>query len=1327
MDTLDESLRDESGEVARLRARLAALEAQLQATTAALTDSEARGRAMVEEAPVLLWIANAEGQCTYFNTTWLRYTGRSMEQERGDGWAEGVHPGDLERCLSVYRSALARREPFEMEYRLRRADGAYGWVLDRGFPRFDQDGALVGYIGSATDTSERKRMAAALQAGEEQLRLLMDSITDYAIFMLDPRGRIASWSEGAERISGYMSAEIIGQPIERLYPPEVKGQGKPERELELALERGRYEEEAWRVRKDGSRFWGHIISTPVWDEAGHLRGFARVMHDVTERKEAEERLRVALEAGGMGLWDWNVETGELVWSDTLAPTQEAQPGSFAGPYDDFLTFVHPDDRDRLQQELSRAIRSGGAPRVEFRLRGPGGETRWISAEGHGLQDATGRTVRLLGISQDITERMQEEHLLHQREQEMKALIENAPDIIARFDRQARHLYVNRAVEGASGRRAAEFIGKTNAELGMPEEIYGQWLDTIEEVFETGEERQIEFSYPSPGGTRWFSSRVAPEIGPDGRVTTVLGITRDITDRKQAEETMRFLAEASNFLTSTLDYQTTLRQISELVVPRLADWCVIDMLREDGRLERLAVTHGDPARVEQARALHERYPPPPDAAYGPGAVARTGRSQAQFKFTDDLLERYARDPEHLEVLRGMGLSSYMCVPLKAHDRTLGAISFAMSDSGRYYGPADLALAEELGRRAAIAVENAQLYQAEQQARWQTEQAASRTARLQAISGALADLLDAQQVTRLITEQAVAAMRASAGVVVVPTADGEALEPVVTIGYPAPVLAPYRRIAREAEVPLAEAIRARQPIWVESWSELRQRYPALSEAQTSNQSWIAVPLVTEGRPLGALGLSFRERRAFSAEDKQLIVAIARQGAQALHRAHLYQAEQRARAEAEHSEQRLAFLAEASSVLASSLDYQHTLQAVVQLVAPRLADWCLLDIREGDGYQRLAVLHSDPSRRREAERLSQYPPDLNAPGGSGKVLRTGQPEFYAELSDEAAMAAARNDPELLALLRQMGFASYVIVPLIARDRTLGALSLVAGEARRRYGPADLALAAELARRAAIAIDNARLYREAQDAIREREAFVATASHELRTPLTTVKVYTSLLASHLAQTDWEHERIMRFSRQLQEQVARLEALVVDLLDAARVQQGRLELRLAPMDLRQLAGQALARFEENPDRTHAHTLVLDAPEPVRGLWDASRLDQVITNLISNALKYSPDGGEVRLRVRYVDHQAELAVSDQGIGVTKEEQGRLFRPFGRGETARRGISGVGLGLYISAQIVGLHGGTLTLRSEPGVGSVFTVSLPPRPPGAAIGAFDQEGQDEPPSA
>jgi signal transduction histidine kinase len=280
--------------------------------------------------------------------------------------------------------------------------------------------------------------------------------------------------------------------------------------------------------------------------------------------------------------------------------------------------------------------------------------------------------------------------------------------------------------------------------------------------------------------------------------------------------------------------------------------------------------------------------------------------------------------------------------------------------------------------------------------------------------------------------------------------------------------------------------------------------------------------------------------------------------------------------------------------------------------------------------------------------------------------------------------------------------------RERVIGTLGLGRERAGQPYSEEDLLLLRELADRAGLAIENATLYREAREAVHSREQFLSIASHELKTPLTSVKASAQLLDRLLRQQPVDPARVEPLVEQLQSEIGRLENLVSDLLDATRIQQGRLELRREEIDLVELVHQVTGRFEIAPQRLASHELTIQAPTSVIAIVDPDRIDQVITNLVSNALKYSPDGGEIRVEARERDGQAEIVVTDHGIGISAEEQTRLFEPFARGDVARQSVGGTGLGLFITAEIVERHGGTIEVESEPERGSVFTVRLPLAP-------------------
>src|SRR5436305_1879685 len=301
-----------------------------------------------------------------------------------------------------------------------------------------------------------------------------------------------------------------------------------------------------------------------------------------------------------------------------------------------------------------------------------------------------------------------------------------------------------------------------------------------------------------------------------------------------------------------------------------------------------------------------------------------------------------------------------------------------------------------------------------------------------------------------------------------------------------------------------------------------------------------------------------------------------------------EQAARAAAEAAERRAAFLAEGERLLASSLDFETTLSTLARLAVPELADWCSVDVLEADGsVRRITVAHADPAKAEIARQLEVYPPDPAGRHPRTRVLRTGRAELIPEIT-EAGLAGAAGNPEHFEVMRQLGYRSCMIVPLVARGRSLGAMTFVTAESGRRYGPADLALAQELAARAALAVDNARLYREAQEALaqaeranRAKDEFLATVSHELRTPLAAVLLWTRLMARG-SLDDAKKARAL----ELIERNAKLQAqLVEDLLDVSRIISGKLRVEVRPMDP---AAAAEVALDELPALDGVRVLVVD-------------------------------------------------------------------------------------------------------------------------------------------
>jgi len=426
---------------------------------------------------------------------------------------------------------------------------------------------------------------------------------------------------------------------------------------------------------------------------------------------------------------------------------------------------------------------------------------------------------------------------------------------------------------------------------------------------------------------------------------------------------------------------------------------------------------------------------------------------------------------------------------------------------------------------------------------------------------------------------------------------------------------------------------------------------------------------------------------------------------------------------AERRRAFLARAMETLASSLDYRTTLRRVAELAVPELADWCTIDILEPGAQvsQQLAVAHADPAKVAYAREIGQrYPSNRNAPNGAPQVIRSGKSELYRELPAELIERAAR-DPEHLRIVRELKLESCMIVALRSEaGRSLGAMTFIYADSGRRYSEDDLSFAEDFARRAALAIENARAVSEVEAArareqgMRERaeqasltkDHFLATVSHELRTPLNVILGWAVVLR--------ERELAPETQRALTviERNARAQArLIEDVLDLSRINSGKLSLTLASVNVGEAVRAAALALRPAADGKGV-ALTVDSQHDDTQLTisaDADRLQQILWNLLSNALKFTPKAGSVLISAARVGSEVQILVSDSGEGIAQHVLPHVFEPFRQADSSTtRRHGGLGLGLSLVSQIAAAHGGTVEASSEgPGRGSTFVVRLPAR--------------------
>jgi PAS domain S-box-containing protein len=420
-----------------------------------------------------------------------------------------------------------------------------------------------------------------------------------------------------------------------------------------------------------------------------------------------------------------------------------------------------------------------------------------------------------------------------------------------------------------------------------------------------------------------------------------------------------------------------------------------------------------------------------------------------------------------------------------------------------------------------------------------------------------------------------------------------------------------------------------------------------------------------------------------------------------------------ERKRSEEAQSFLAEASEMLTGSLEYERTLREIARLAVRSVADWCMVAVRGANGLAVMSVAHADRAREPRIQGLLRVLPEdeMKLERGIGHVVRTGQSELCPDTLEAAWVRPALgvDTPERL---MELGARSYICVPLKVRGDTVGAIAFVSVAPGRNYGPVDLALAEELVRRAGLAVDNARLFRRAQEALEARDEFLSMASHDLRSPLTALRLQLDAMRKDMQQggdATRSREKLVARVESMVRQTDRMLHMMDALMDVTRMTAGRLELRRQELDLVELVREAVNRLDEEPRQSGVEVRI-HAKGPVEGMWDRLRLEQVVVNLLSNAVKYGK-GLPVDLTLSMDGHMAKLVVRDQGVGIEPEDQGRLFERFER-VRLDRDVTGYGVGLWIVRRVVEAHGGSVTVESRPGEGSSFTVQLPARGPADA---------------
>jgi PAS domain S-box-containing protein len=1124
------------------------------------------------------------------------------------------------------------------------------------------------------------------EGSEERFRLLVESVSDYAIFMLDPEGYVASWNAGAERLKGYRPEEIIGRHFSRFYTEEDIQRSHPEEELVAALRDGRYEEEGWRVRKDGSCFWANVVITALRDGEGALRGFAKVTRDLTERRRAEEALRHANEAleervrertaeltrahdalhrrereladfvenATVGL-HWVAGDGTIVWAnkaelDLLGYAPEEYIGH---PIAEFHADPHV-----IADILTRLSGNQKLQEYEARLRCKDGSIKHVLIDSSVMWEGE-RFGHTRCFTRDVTERKQAEEALRAREAELRATTDAVPAMIALVDPERRYRFANLGYQqwfGISrdairGKRVRDVLGKAAWKHVKPHA----------ERALAGEMTSFECELPHRDGTlRWVQAVYTPYADESGAVCGFVTLIQEITERKRKEQAQQFIVEASRILASSLDYQTTLQSVARLAVPAVADWCAVDVVDEAGRTQRLAVQHVDPEKSELAYEMERRYPVDPEAAHGLPKVLRTGEAEFYPAIPDAVLVEGTRDAEHLRMARELGLKSAIVVPLMARGRTLGAITLVTAESGRLYSLEDLALAQGLAQRAALAVDNALLYQeaqAEARARFASEQQA------RAIFDHVTDaIMVADDEMRYVDANPAACRLAG-------LAREKLLELHVSDLFPAG---------------LSEGVAAVWADFVQEGAQTGELALQLPDGTQRDVEYTAKANFLPSRHLSVLR-DITQRKADELERLRLL---------AQERRH-------------HARQR--GLTQASLAINASLSLGEVLARITEqsreIIGANLAVTRLL--AEGEGAAPIDTVSL-------SDRFSSWQEDPAWVDGClvcadvsrlSRPLRLTQEELEAHSAWRERCKEAASPP----------MRGLLAAPLAGRDgRNIG-LILLSDKYEGEFREDDEAALVQLAQLASVAVENARLYQELQEADQRKDQFLAMLAHELRNPLAPIRNATQVLKMRVG----EAPGVRKTTDALERQVQHMTRLVDDLLDASRLTHGKIELLTEPVELAAMITHVVETSRPYVEERRHDLQVLLPREPVFLDADATRLEQALGNLLHNAAKFTPPGGRIRLSVE-VERGSKaspaassspttvlIRVRDTGRGIPGELLPHVFDLFTQADQSLAHTEGgLGIGLALVRGLVEMHGGAVQAFSDgPGQGSEFIVRLP----------------------
>ena len=1292
-------------------------------TTEALRESEERFRKLADEAPVLIWMNDANRSGTFVNQYCLEFTGRSTEELLGEGWAEGIHPEDKQRCFEIYLLAFKKHQRFQYVCRYLHADGEYRWLINMGVPRFASDGSFIGYIGCCTDITERMQAEAALQQAQaelqqanaelemrveertkavnemnrqlicemsdrlyaqEQLRqsqqmlqLVMDNIPQI-IFWKDTASVFLGCNRVFAEIAGLESPEdVVGKTDYDLLPQKEEADLYRESDLRVMQTDTPYSGVIIpHLQKDGTQLWMEVSRIPLHDAEGNVIGVLGTCEDITERKQAqealeqsEERFRFLVESIPQLVWfaqaNGNIEYVNQRVLDYCGCTQEEIQGW------NWQQLIHPEDLPRCLERWKQSLVTGEPYEVEFRLLRVADNTyRWHLARALPLRDKQGQILSWFGTNTDIHDRQQIEEALKCSKERFRNLVETSSDWVWEVDENAVYTYASPKIYDILGYQPQFVLGKTPFDLMPPQEAEGVAnifapIVAAQQPFKCLENTNIH----QDGHLVILETSGVPIFDGEGKFRGYRGVDRDITERKfreavllETQEQLQAILDNSPAFIHLLDTENTYLLVNhqyekhfkiskeQIVGKSLYDFWPHDIAHKLTANSRNVITEGKPIEVEEVvpheNELHTYLSvkfPLKHANGIPYAVCGISTDITERKLAEESLLRFRKAIESTS--DAIGMADITAEVIYLNPAFVKLFEYTLEELHAAGGPPAIYTSKAECEQIFASVNTGESWRGEVTMKTRSGRIIQIELRGDAIKDATGKVIGSVGIHTDITERKQAEESLQLRDRAIAASSNGIIIADVTMAN-SPIIYANPALEQITGYSVAEVIGQNSSFLHDA--DLNQ--PGITEVHDA---------ITQGKSCTVVLRNYRKDGTLFWNEISISPVYDVHGRFTHYIGIQSDITERKQAEVALliSQERLQYLLSSSpGVIYSCKIYgDHSITFMSENVVSMLG-YEVEEFMENPNFWASHV----------------HPEDLHQVfAATAKLIEQGQhSQEYRFLHKDGTY-------------RWM----YDQVKLVQDD---------AGNPLEIVGYwLDITERKQLEEELKAALHKEKELNEL------KSRFVAMTSHEFRTPLSTILSSSELLEHY--RHKWTQEKQLLHMHRIQTAVKHMTEMLNNVLVIGKAEAGKLDFIPVPFDLVKYCHYLVEELQLNVNNQHAISFICQ-DDSMPCCMDEKLLEHILSNLLSNAIKYSPTGSTVRFSLTLKDGLAVFTIQDQGIGIPPEDLPHLFESFHRATNVGN-IQGTGLGLAIVKKCVDTHNGEIAVKSEVGVGTIFSVTLP----------------------